>query len=61
MWSYVAQYDSIENADSLIECIENTVNSLSQFPERGHIPHELERINISNFREVHFKPYRIIL
>ena len=29
-------------------------------PERGHIPPELERIGVFGFREIHFKPYRIV-
>ncbi len=29
-------------------------------PDRGHLPPELERIGVLEFREVFFKPYRII-
>ena len=29
-------------------------------PDRGHLPLELERIGILEFREVFYKPYRII-
>ena len=34
--------------------------NLESFPERGHTPPELERINLIGFFEIHFKPYRII-
>lgn len=29
-------------------------------PERGNIPKELERLGIKEFRELHYKPYRVI-
>jgi len=29
-------------------------------PQRGHIPPELARIAVTTYREVHFKPYRVI-
>jgi toxin ParE1/3/4 len=29
-------------------------------PDRGHVPPELERIGVLEFREVFYKPYRII-
>jgi toxin ParE1/3/4 len=56
----VAQYGSIENADRLLDKIEETIIKLSTIPTRGHIPPELERIGVLEFREVFFKPYRII-
>jgi toxin ParE1/3/4 len=33
---------------------------LEKTPDRGHIPPELERIGVQEFREVFYKPYRII-
>ncbi len=40
--------------------IENACLDLSEMPERGHFPPELERIGIFYFREIHVKVYRII-
>jgi mRNA-degrading endonuclease RelE of RelBE toxin-antitoxin system len=34
--------------------------SLADNPERGHIPPELERIGVYEYREIHVKVYRII-
>ena len=34
--------------------------SLAELPNRGHIPPELDRIGVVEYREIHFKPYRII-
>jgi toxin ParE1/3/4 len=60
IYNYVATHDSQGKAESLFENIQKTCLSLEAFPERGHIPPELERINVIGFLEIHFKPYRII-
>ena len=60
IWSYVAGADSPAKADRLVDDIQKTMLALSEFPERGHLPPELERIHIRTFREIHWKPYRII-
>jgi toxin ParE1/3/4 len=60
IYNYVAIHDSIGKAESLLENIQNTCLSLDSFPDRGHIPPELDRINVIGFLEVHYKPYRII-
>lgn len=56
----MAQYDSIENADGLLDKIEKTIIKLSTMLTRAYIPPELERIGALEFREVFFKLYRII-
>jgi toxin ParE1/3/4 len=60
LFEYVADYDSIVNAEKLLENIYNTCQSLSELAHRGHTPPELERIGIFEYKEIHFKPYRII-
>ncbi len=60
IYSYVATYDSVTKAKNLLEKIEETCKNLSIIPDRGHIPPELERIGIFNYKEIHYKPYRII-
>jgi toxin ParE1/3/4 len=57
---YVAFSDSVEKADRLIDHLQRTCSRLKTMPERGRIPPELERIGIREFREILFKPYRII-
>ena len=56
----VEKYDSPEKAAKLLDKIESTCKSLSELAHRGHIPPELERIGIFEFKEIHYKPYRII-
>jgi toxin ParE1/3/4 len=60
LYRYVAQNDSVEKADQLLHNLESTMMGLEDFPLRGHHPPELERIGILEFREIFFKPYRII-
>jgi toxin ParE1/3/4 len=57
---YVAQNDSVEDADTLLDKLEETVIKLSTMSLRGHVPPELERIGVLEFREIVFKRYRII-
>lgn len=60
IFNYVSNNDSEANAFKLLSEFEKVCSSLSKLPERGHIPPELERIGVFDFREVHYKPYRII-
>ena len=60
IYKYIIFNDSKENAEYVFHKIEEVCRSLSSLPDRGHIPPELERIGVINFKEIHFKPYRII-
>jgi len=57
---YVESHDGPERADALLDGLERAVASLAKMPERGHFPPELERIGIREYREIHFKPFRIV-
>ena len=58
--TYIGVNDSVESAEHVLDGIERAMTALETLPERGHLPPELERIAVRGFREVHFKPYRII-
>lgn len=60
IYKYVAINDSVQKVDTLLENIEEKISNLSDMANRGHTPPELERIGIYEYREVHYKPYRII-
>ena len=60
LYNYIARHDSPGNADKVLDRIENTVNNLSEYPNRGAYPKELLALGIYEYREVFFKPYRII-
>jgi len=57
---YVAHYEPPEKALRLMEYLEETCVKLESYPERGHVPKELERLAMIQYLEVYFKPYRII-
>lgn len=52
--------DSPDKALHVLDQLEELVTSLAALPERGHYPPELDRIGIQDYREVHFRPYRVI-
>ncbi len=60
IYSYVALNDSIERADKLYSSLRRTCYKLKTLPLRGNIPPELFEIGVTEFRELHFNPYRII-
>jgi len=60
IYRYVAINDSFQKAETLLKNLEDKITNLGEFANRGHVPPELDRIGISEYREIHFKPYRII-
>lgn len=60
IYHYIEFTDSLQHALQVADHLKKTCESLAYVPERGHFPPELERIGISDYREIHFKPYRVI-
>lgn len=60
LYRYSVLHDSVENADYVLGQLESLCSRLTELPERGHFPPELDRIGVTNYREVNFKPYRVI-
>ena len=60
IYKYVLRADGRNRADHLLLKLQETCQSLAETPNRGHIPPELERVGVRAYREIHFKPYRII-
>jgi len=57
---YIDLHDGRGKADHVLDRIEKAFNSLTENPERGTCPKELLAIGLRDFREIFFKPYRII-
>jgi toxin ParE1/3/4 len=57
---YIALHDAPEKADYVGRQLDEAFASLATFPERGSHPRELLDLGIREFRQVRFKPYRII-
>jgi len=60
IYRYVAINDSPGKAEHLLDNIQKTMTSLETMPARGNHPAEMQRWGIFDFREIFFKPYRII-
>jgi len=60
IFMYIAEHDGIGNAEKVLTALGDACAKLESFPERGNVPKELQSVGISEYREVHFKPYRII-
>jgi toxin ParE1/3/4 len=57
---WIAGKDSPERALGVLDEIESRLESLARHPERGSIPAELRNLGMDRYRQVFFKPYRII-
>ena len=60
LFEYIARKDSVDNAYYVLEKLDALILSLDEKPERGHYPPELNKRGVKDYREVHFKPYRVI-
>lgn len=60
LYDYIALHDAPEKADHVLEQIEEAFSTLAESPDRGAFPKELLALGIREFREIFFKPYRII-
>ncbi|MEW6657379.1 MAG: type II toxin-antitoxin system RelE/ParE family toxin [Thermodesulfobacteriota bacterium] len=57
---YINLHDIPGKMDHVLEQLKKAFNSLSENPHRGAYPKELLSIGIKEYREIFFKPYRII-
>ena len=58
--TYIATNDSRENADYVAQEIVRTALTLRDFPKRGAHPPEMLARGNRDYRQILFKPYRII-
>ena len=57
---YVAAADGPIRAARVLDRIEQSLDALHTLPQRGTHPAELLALGLREFREVFFKPYRLI-
>jgi toxin ParE1/3/4 len=60
LYEYLFLNEVPGRADHVLEQIERKIEALKRMPERGAYPGELSALGIKEYREVFFKPYRII-
>jgi len=60
IYDYIAEFDDPANADYVLDQLVATAEKLAVMPERGSYPKELLGLGIKEYRQVFFKPYRLI-
>ena len=60
IYEYIAKHDAPQKAEQVLARIERTFKGLSESPERGAYPKELLTLGIREYRQIFFKPYRVI-
>ena len=57
--SWILDHQSTQHAESFVDMVDASVQQLSQQPESGRVIPELERQNITRYREVVLPPWRL--
>ena len=60
IYAFVAVTDSVGKADRLFAALRRTCHRLRHLPQRGNIPTDLFEIGVVEFRELHYRSYRVI-
>ena len=60
LFEYIHSNDALAKAHHVLDQIEMALSSLSENPQRGVYPKELQSLGLREYREIFFKPYRII-
>lgn len=60
IYDYIAEFDAPANADHVLDRLVASAEQLAVMPERGSYARELLDLGIKDYRQVFFKPYRII-
>lgn len=58
--AYIASQDGVVRADGVLDGIQAVLVKLTKFPLRGEYPSELLALGTREFRQTHYKPYRMI-
>jgi toxin ParE1/3/4 len=57
---HISEFDSVANANYVLDELTGVVADLATLPERGSYPKELLGLGIKEYRQTFFKPYRVI-
>jgi toxin ParE1/3/4 len=60
IYCYIAEHDSRASADRVLDRLVKAAEALRTSPDRGSYVDELRSLGISEFRQIFFKPYRLI-
>lgn len=57
---YLADFSAPANAMRFLDQVTDLIEALAQFPDRGSHPRELLELGIKDYRQLVFKPYRLL-
>jgi toxin ParE1/3/4 len=60
IYLYIAEHDSRASADHVLDRLVKATEALRTSPDRGSYVNELRSLGISEYRQIFFKPYRLI-
>lgn len=60
LFDFIREQDSPTRAAHVLDEIQRISESLAEFPDRDVYPKELSALGTHEYREVFFKPYRIV-
>jgi toxin ParE1/3/4 len=60
LFTFIAKHDSPKSAEHVLGKVLDIADSLAIEPSRGSIPKELRALGDQEYRQVFFKPYRLI-
>ena len=60
LYDHIAEHDTAGKAAHVLDRIDETLEKVSTFPERGAHPKELLALGIRDYRQTFSKPYRMI-
>lgn len=60
IYLYIAEHDSLTSADHVLDRLTKATEALRTSPDRGSYVNELRFLGISEYRQIFFKPYRLI-
>ncbi|WP_114836215.1 type II toxin-antitoxin system RelE/ParE family toxin (plasmid) [Agrobacterium tumefaciens] len=59
-YRFLAARDGIQTAERILGEIEGACLGLEDLPTRGNVPKELTGLGITDYRELHHKPWRVV-
>jgi toxin ParE1/3/4 len=60
IYFFIAEHDSRGNADHVLDRLVQAADALRTSPDRGSYVNELRSLGVSEYRQILFKPYRLI-